>query len=136
MNLRLTIITKTSTVRFHIRIVLVISLPVVCAIVTCLSRPRARIDAVVTPPGAARRAPFVLVHSGHTLVGSHDPVAPANFARSIMSSSKRAPYAGESQLLLVSIDVGTTFTAASFCILNPGKVPEFVEASAPAEKRV
>jgi hypothetical protein len=49
-----------------------------------------------------------------------------------MSSSTRAPYAGESQLLLVSIDVGTTFTAASFCILNPGKVPEFVEVSAPA----
>jgi hypothetical protein len=48
-----------------------------------------------------------------------------------MSSSDRAPYAGESQLLLVSIDVGTTFTATSFCILSPGKVPEFVEASSP-----
>jgi hypothetical protein len=45
----------------------------------------------------------------------------------LMSRSKRAPYVGDTRKLVVSIDVGTTFTAASFCILTPGEVPQFVE---------
>jgi molecular chaperone DnaK (HSP70) len=39
----------------------------------------------------------------------------------------RRLYEGETSKLVVSIDIGTTFSAASFCILQPGEVPEFVE---------
>jgi hypothetical protein len=28
---------------------------------------------------------------------------------------------------VISIDIGTTFTATSFCLLQPGKVPKFEE---------
>ncbi|KAF7290593.1 hypothetical protein MIND_01299400 [Mycena indigotica] len=43
------------------------------------------------------------------------------------SDNTRPPYAGESRKLIISIDVGTTFTAASFCLLQPGNVPKFEE---------
>ncbi|KZP16338.1 hypothetical protein FIBSPDRAFT_794606 [Athelia psychrophila] len=42
-------------------------------------------------------------------------------------TTRRGPYKGTSRRLVVSIDVGTTFTAASFCILQPGSVPKFEE---------
>ncbi|KII84793.1 hypothetical protein PLICRDRAFT_701534 [Plicaturopsis crispa FD-325 SS-3] len=44
-----------------------------------------------------------------------------------MAQSLREPYAGSSRKLIISIDIGTTFTAASFCILQPGKVAKFEE---------
>lgn len=40
---------------------------------------------------------------------------------------KREPYKGHQSKLVVAVDIGTTFTAASFCILEPGVVPEFRE---------
>ncbi|KAJ7641482.1 hypothetical protein FB45DRAFT_900316 [Roridomyces roridus] len=43
------------------------------------------------------------------------------------ADNRRPPYAGTSRNLIVSIDVGTTFTAASFCLLQPGSVPKFEE---------
>ncbi|KAJ7629515.1 hypothetical protein DFH06DRAFT_1225951 [Mycena polygramma] len=43
------------------------------------------------------------------------------------ADNRRAPYAGSSRKLIVSIDVGTTFTATSFCLLQPGNVPKFEE---------
>ncbi|KAF7291486.1 hypothetical protein MKEN_01483100 [Mycena kentingensis (nom. inval.)] len=43
------------------------------------------------------------------------------------ASNTRPAYAGDSRKLIVSIDVGTTYTAASFCLLNPGSVPKFEE---------
>jgi molecular chaperone DnaK (HSP70) len=39
----------------------------------------------------------------------------------------RTPYKGESRKLIIAIDIGTTFTAASFCIAEPGEIPQFVE---------
>ena len=42
----------------------------------------------------------------------------------------RQPYKGISRRLVVSIDIGTTFTAASFCILQPGTPPKFEEVRA------
>ncbi|KAH7886681.1 glycoside hydrolase superfamily [Phlebopus sp. FC_14] len=42
----------------------------------------------------------------------------------------RAPWEGSgatSRRLVVSVDIGTTFTAASFCILQKGKLPKFEE---------
>ncbi|KAJ6558127.1 hypothetical protein B0H19DRAFT_129158 [Mycena capillaripes] len=39
----------------------------------------------------------------------------------------RAPYSGSARKLIISIDVGTTFTATSFCLLQPGNVPKFEE---------
>ncbi|KAJ6515205.1 hypothetical protein C8R47DRAFT_507281 [Mycena vitilis] len=43
------------------------------------------------------------------------------------ADNRRAPYAGSSRKLIVSIDVGTTFTATSYCLLQPGSVPKFEE---------
>ncbi|KAJ3513953.1 hypothetical protein NMY22_g14895 [Coprinellus aureogranulatus] len=36
----------------------------------------------------------------------------------------RKPYAGETRRLLLAFDIGTTFSGISYCILDPGKVPE------------
>jgi hypothetical protein len=44
-----------------------------------------------------------------------------------MSESKRGPYAGDTKKLLVAVDIGTTFTAVSFSILEPGEPPQFHE---------
>jgi hypothetical protein len=44
-----------------------------------------------------------------------------------MSESKRGPYAGDTKKLLVAVDIGTTFTAVSFSILEPGEPPKFHE---------
>ncbi|KAF7361376.1 hypothetical protein MSAN_01170400 [Mycena sanguinolenta] len=41
--------------------------------------------------------------------------------------NRRAPYSGDARKLVISIDVGTTFTATSFCLLQPGNVPKFEE---------
>jgi hypothetical protein len=46
-----------------------------------------------------------------------------------MTQSERKPYDGPAKKLIVSVDVGTTFTAVSFSILQPGDVPQFNEAS-------
>jgi hypothetical protein len=32
-------------------------------------------------------------------------------------------YKGTTRKLVVALDVGTTFSAASYCLLEPGKVP-------------
>ncbi|TFK38488.1 hypothetical protein BDQ12DRAFT_606089 [Crucibulum laeve] len=37
----------------------------------------------------------------------------------------RKPYKGKEERLVVSVDIGTTFTAASWCILVPGQIPKF-----------
>jgi hypothetical protein len=44
-----------------------------------------------------------------------------------MVAVHRDEWTGAEKTLLVSIDVGTTFTAASFTILEPGAVPTFHE---------
>ncbi|KAJ6491572.1 hypothetical protein DFH09DRAFT_1377208 [Mycena vulgaris] len=44
-----------------------------------------------------------------------------------MADNRRAPYSGSTRKLIISIDVGTTFTATSFCLLQPGNVPKFEE---------
>lgn len=33
-------------------------------------------------------------------------------------------YKGQDNLLILSIDIGTTFSAASFCLLRPNEVPD------------
>jgi hypothetical protein len=45
----------------------------------------------------------------------------ALFVLAIMST--RQPYAGLRRKLVVGIDVGTTFSGISFCILDPGVAP-------------
>jgi hypothetical protein len=51
------------------------------------------------------------------------------FVPSLLSimASRRGPYAGNKRRLVVSIDVGTTFTAASFAILQPEQDIKFEE---------
>ncbi|KAJ7207969.1 hypothetical protein GGX14DRAFT_634628 [Mycena pura] len=44
-----------------------------------------------------------------------------------MAENRRPPYRGSTRKLIVSIDVGTTYTATSFCLLQPGNVPKFEE---------
>jgi hypothetical protein len=41
----------------------------------------------------------------------------------------RGPYTGQTKKLLVSVDIGTTFTAVSFSLLQPGDVPDFIDVS-------
>ncbi|KAJ7485160.1 hypothetical protein B0H11DRAFT_1152421 [Mycena galericulata] len=43
------------------------------------------------------------------------------------ADNRRPPYSGNARKLIISIDVGTTFTATSFCLLQPGNVPKFEE---------
>ncbi|KAJ6510553.1 hypothetical protein C8R45DRAFT_858499 [Mycena sanguinolenta] len=43
------------------------------------------------------------------------------------ADNRRAPYSGPARKLVISVDVGTTFTATSFCLLQPGNVPKFEE---------
>ena len=38
--------------------------------------------------------------------------------------STRKPYDGSRRKLIVAMDVGTTFSGVSYCILEPGIVPE------------
>jgi hypothetical protein len=42
-------------------------------------------------------------------------------------SKGRGAYSGPVKKLLASVDIGTTFTAVSFSILEPGDVPDFHE---------
>jgi hypothetical protein len=44
-----------------------------------------------------------------------------------MGAPRRGAWTGTAKTLLLSVDVGTTFTAASFTILEPDKVPIFYE---------
>jgi hypothetical protein len=44
-------------------------------------------------------------------------------------SQGRGPYTGQTKKLLVSVDIGTTFTAVSFTLLHPGEVPAFHDVS-------
>jgi hypothetical protein len=43
------------------------------------------------------------------------------------SQPERSPYKGTAKKLLVAIDIGTTFSALSFSILQPKEVPQFNE---------
>ncbi|KAK6977910.1 hypothetical protein R3P38DRAFT_3120844 [Favolaschia claudopus] len=43
------------------------------------------------------------------------------------TDNRRPPYSGSTRKLIISIDVGTTFTATSFCLLQPGNIPKFEE---------
>ncbi|TFK63659.1 hypothetical protein BDN72DRAFT_963759 [Pluteus cervinus] len=38
--------------------------------------------------------------------------------------SNREPYSGRTRKLVVALDVGTTFSGVSYCLLDPGQVPE------------
>ncbi|TFK72406.1 hypothetical protein BDN72DRAFT_957282 [Pluteus cervinus] len=38
--------------------------------------------------------------------------------------NKREPYGGRTRKLVVALDVGTTFSGVSYCLLDPGQVPE------------
>jgi hypothetical protein len=47
-----------------------------------------------------------------------------------MVALQREAWSGDTKTLLVAIDIGTTFTAASFSILEPGSIPVYQEVSA------
>jgi hypothetical protein len=44
-----------------------------------------------------------------------------------MTHHERSAYTGTTKKLLVAVDIGTTFTAVSFSILQPREVPQFNE---------
>jgi hypothetical protein len=46
-----------------------------------------------------------------------------------MTHHERSAYTGTTKKLLVAVDIGTTFTAVSFSILQPREVPQFNEES-------
>jgi hypothetical protein len=41
-----------------------------------------------------------------------------------VTSGLRKPYAGSARLLVIALDVGTTFSGVSYAILEPGEVPK------------
>jgi hypothetical protein len=43
--------------------------------------------------------------------------------------TERGPYTGTTKKLLVAVDIGTTFTAVSFSILEPGEKPQLFDVS-------
>ena len=45
-------------------------------------------------------------------------------ATPIMPPSSFSPYRGEKKALVISIDVGTTYSGMSYAILDPGEIPE------------
>jgi hypothetical protein len=47
-----------------------------------------------------------------------------------MTHHERSAYTGTTKKLLVAVDIGTTFTAVSFSILQPREVPQFNEVCA------
>ncbi|KAK7472142.1 hypothetical protein VKT23_000264 [Stygiomarasmius scandens] len=52
-------------------------------------------------------------------------------------SSMRKPYNGNQRNLLISMDVGTTFSGVSYCLLDPGIVPEIKAVTRfPAQEHV
>ncbi|KAH8818668.1 hypothetical protein DL96DRAFT_1714964 [Flagelloscypha sp. PMI_526] len=49
---------------------------------------------------------------------------------------QRVPYTGASRKLLLGIDVGTTYSGVSYCVLDPGQVPEVKHVTRfPAQER-
>ncbi|RDB20559.1 Heat shock protein 12A [Hypsizygus marmoreus] len=51
--------------------------------------------------------------------------------------STRSPYSGASRKLVLALDVGTTFSGISYCILEPGHVPQIKGVTRfPAQERV
>ncbi|KAK7472172.1 hypothetical protein VKT23_000294 [Stygiomarasmius scandens] len=51
--------------------------------------------------------------------------------------SHRKPYSGTQRNLLIAIDVGTTFSGVSYCLLDPGLVPEIKAVTRfPAQEHV
>ena len=37
---------------------------------------------------------------------------------------KRNPYDGPSRQLILAFDIGTTYSGISYCILQPGEIPQ------------
>lgn len=54
-------------------------------------------------------------------VSASQPTPPLNRGRAML---KRKPYAGLTRQLVLAFDIGTTFSGISFCILQPGEVPQ------------
>lgn len=41
----------------------------------------------------------------------------------------RKPYTGLKKAIVIALDVGTTFSGASYALLNPGEVPKIYEVT-------
>lgn len=50
--------------------------------------------------------------------------------KSLMATQHtRSPYKGDKQALVIAIDVGTTFSGASYSVLTPNEVPDIVDVT-------
>lgn len=49
---------------------------------------------------------------------------PYRLSLTLIMESARTTYAGLSRKLVVALDIGTTFSGASYAFLDPGEVPE------------
>jgi len=45
------------------------------------------------------------------------------------SGTTRKPYTGHKKAVVIALDVGTTFSGASYAILDPGEVPKIYEVT-------
>jgi hypothetical protein len=74
--------------------------------------------------------------SGYILSSVRHVPCPISSARvqllvATISVPKRGPYVGDAKRLAAAIDIGTTFTAVSFCLLSPGEEQQFNQARTP-----
>ena len=62
------------------------------------------------------------------MLSVHISYAPASnrfpLNRGQAMSLKRKPYTGSTRQLVLAFDVGTTYSGISYCILQPGEIPE------------
>jgi len=45
------------------------------------------------------------------------------------SGTTRKPYTGHKKAVVIALDVGTTFSGASYAILDPGEIPKIYEVT-------
>ncbi|PWN39971.1 hypothetical protein IE81DRAFT_325981 [Ceraceosorus guamensis] len=73
----------------------------------------------------AGAAPMPPLGGGHALDPTRDEHTKAR-----RRGKDWLPYRGQSKRLVIAVDLGTTYSGASYCILTPGKTPEIAEVTA------
>lgn len=53
----------------------------------------------------------------------------ATTSTTMTSQRVRSPYKGDQPKLVIAIDIGTTFSGASFAVLTPGQIPLIVDVT-------
>lgn len=46
-----------------------------------------------------------------------------------LTMTRLQPYQGTSRKLVLAIDIGTTYSGVSYCVLDPGEVPKILSVT-------